>query len=98
MEEVKFEEALKQLEAIVSRLEIGDLPLEEALTIFEEGIRMTKLCSQRLSEAERRVNILVRSAESASGGLEERPFPVLSQVEGPDLSPVEGEEEAEEEQ
>jgi len=88
-EEVRFEEALKQLEAIVSRLEIGDLPLEEALSIFEEGIRLTKLCSQRLSEAERRVNILVRSAEPVPGGLEERPFP--------DLSPVEGEEEGEEE-
>jgi exodeoxyribonuclease VII small subunit len=107
-----FEEALKQLEAIVSRLELGDLPLEEALSIFEEGIRLTKLCSQRLNEAERRVNILVRNADSATGGLEERPFPVtsidsvrsLSGVEacaepsrsGPALSEVEAEEEAEE--
>ncbi len=74
MQELRFEEALKQLEAIVLRLEIGDLPLEEALSIFEEGIRLTKLCSQRLSEAESRVNILVRSAEPSSGGLEERPF------------------------
>ncbi|MBI4381026.1 MAG: exodeoxyribonuclease VII small subunit [candidate division NC10 bacterium] len=110
VEEVRFEEALKQLEAIVSRLELGDLPLEEALSIFEEGIRVTKLCSQRLSEAERRVNILVRNADSATGELEERPFPVtsidsvrsLSEVEacaepsrsGPALSPAEGEEEA----
>ena len=106
MEEVKFEEALKQLEAIVSRLELGDLPLEEALSIFEEGIRVTKLCSQRLSEAERRVNILVRNADSVTGGLEERPFPVLSPAEWPatstgsvrSLSSVEGGEEAEEAQ
>jgi hypothetical protein len=57
-----------------------------------------------LSEAERRVNILVRNADSATGGLEERPFPVtstdsvrsLSAVEGPALSEVEGGEEAEE--
>jgi exodeoxyribonuclease VII small subunit len=81
VEEVKFEEALKQLEAIVTRLEGGDLPLEEALSVFEEGVRLTKLCSQRLDEAERRVNILVRSADSAAGGLEEHPFPVLSEVE-----------------
>lgn len=74
MEEVRFEEALKQLEAIVSRLEIGDLPLEEALSIFEEGVRLTKLCSVRLSEAEQRINILVRSAESSSGRFEEQPF------------------------
>ena len=73
MEEVRFEEALKQLEAIVSRLEAGDLPLEEALSIFEEGVRLTKLCTERLSEAERRVNTLVRS-EAVSGGFEERPF------------------------
>ena len=84
MEDVSFEEVLKQLEAIVSRLEIGDLPLDEALSVFEEGVRLTKLCSQRLNEAERRVNILVRSAESVSGGLEERPFPALSEVEGED--------------
>ncbi|MBZ0159579.1 exodeoxyribonuclease VII small subunit [Candidatus Methylomirabilis sp.] len=74
MEEIRFEEALKQLEAIVSRLEIGDLPLEEALSIFEEGVRLTKLCSTRLSEAEQRVNILARNAESSTGRLEEQPF------------------------
>lgn len=89
MREVQFEEALKQLEAIVARLEGGDLPLEEALSIFEEGVRLTRLCSARLSEAEQRVNILVRSVGSSSSGLEERPFPVLS--------PVEAEEEGEEE-
>ena len=66
------------------------------IPIFEEGIRLTKLCSQRLNEAERRVNILVRSADSATGGLEERAFPALSPAEGPALSEVEGEEEAEE--
>ncbi|KAB2959776.1 MAG: exodeoxyribonuclease VII small subunit [Candidatus Methylomirabilis oxygeniifera] len=73
-DEVPFEEALKQLDAIVSRLEVGDLPLEEALSIFEEGVRLTKFCSARLSEAEQRVNILVRSAESSSSRFEEQPF------------------------
>ncbi|PWB79225.1 MAG: exodeoxyribonuclease VII small subunit [Candidatus Methylomirabilota bacterium] len=73
-EEMPFEEALKQLEAIVFRLERGDLPLEQALSVFEEGVRLTKLCSARLTEAERRVNILTRSVESDSGELEERPF------------------------
>lgn len=92
MEEVKFEEALKQLEVIVSRLELGDLPLEEALSIFEEGVRLTKLCSQRLNEAERRVNILVRNADSAASGLEERPFPVTSTDSVRSLSEVDDEE------
>lgn len=85
-EEVRFEEALKQLEAIVSRLEVGDLPLEQALSIFEEGVRLAKLCAERLNEAERRVNILVRSGEAGVGRLEERPFPDLSA-----LSPSKGE-------
>jgi exodeoxyribonuclease VII small subunit len=74
VEGIRFEDALKQLEAIVTRLENGDLPLEEALVIFEEGVRLTKLCSQRLTEAERRINILVRSAAPDTEGLEERPF------------------------
>ncbi|MBI2884368.1 MAG: exodeoxyribonuclease VII small subunit [Candidatus Methylomirabilis oxyfera] len=74
MGEIPFEEALKQLEVIVSRLERGDLPLEEALSVFEEGVRLTKLCSARLGEAERRVNILTRSVESVPRELEERPF------------------------
>lgn len=74
MGEIPFEEALKQLEVIVSRLERGDLPLEEALSVFEEGVRLTKLCSARLGEAERRVKILTRSVESVPGELEERPF------------------------
>jgi len=74
MEEVKFEEALKQLEAIVSRLEVGDLPLEQALSIFEEGVRLAKLCAQRLNEAESRVNVLVRRGEAGVSELEERPF------------------------
>lgn len=71
MEELKFEDALQRLEGIVTRLEAGDLPLEEALAVFEEGVRLTKLCSQRLTEAERKVSILLKNAE---GRLEERPF------------------------
>lgn len=71
MGELKFEEALRRLEAIVERLETGDLPLEEALEAFEEGVRMIKLCSKRLNEAEKRVSILVKNAE---GELVEKPF------------------------
>jgi exodeoxyribonuclease VII small subunit len=68
---LKFEEALARLEGIVTRLEGGDLPLEEALGIFEEGVRLTRHCSRRLSEAERKVSILMKNAQ---GQLEERPF------------------------
>jgi exodeoxyribonuclease VII small subunit len=68
---LKFEEALARLEGIVARLEGGDLQLEEALGIFEEGVRLTRHCSKRLNEAERKVSILMKNAQ---GQLEEKPF------------------------
>lgn len=63
MAELTFEEALSQLEALVARLEGGDLPLEEALRAFEEGVRLTRLCAERLEDAERRVHLLMRTPE-----------------------------------
>ena len=56
----KFEEALQKLEAIVAKMEEGDLPLEEALKAFEEGVRLAKLCTSKLDEAERKVEKLIR--------------------------------------
>lgn len=56
--EIKFEEALAKLEAVVNRLESGELPLDESLRLFEEGVHLTKLCAHRLEEAERRIAIL----------------------------------------
>ncbi len=57
---VKFEEAMARLEAIVGELEKGDLPLDESLKIFEEGIRLSKNCLKVLEEAERKVEVLVQ--------------------------------------
>ena len=59
----KFEEALNKLEKVVSRLEKGDIPLEESLKLFEEGVRLSRFCNQRLDEAERRVEILLKDKE-----------------------------------
>ena len=73
MGEVTFEEALSQLEALVARLEAGDLPLEEALRAFEEGVRLTRLCARRLEDAEQRVHLLTRTPE---GGEQEIPFEI----------------------
>jgi len=56
---MKFEEALNKLEEIVEKLEKGDLPLEETIEIFEEGINISKNCSKQLNEAELRVKKLV---------------------------------------
>ena len=79
MAELTFEEALNQLEALVARLEAGDLPLEEALRAFEEGVRLTRLCSARLEDAERRVHLLTRTPEG-----EEREMPFDTGAEGRD--------------
>jgi exodeoxyribonuclease VII small subunit len=63
MTEIKFEEAMKRLEDIVKSLESGDLPLEDSLSIFEEGMKLAGLCSQRLEEAEQKVTMLVKTSD-----------------------------------
>ena len=58
-----FEEALQRLEAIVDRLEEGDLELEAALRAFEEGVTLTRRCAGQLEDAERRIEVLVKEGE-----------------------------------
>jgi exodeoxyribonuclease VII small subunit len=60
MAEKKFEAALARLEEIVQELEKGDLPLEQSLKLFEEGIKLSRICNSRLEEAERKVEILIK--------------------------------------
>ena len=60
MSENDFEKALKRLSSIVAGLEKGDLPLEESLQLFEEGVKLSRYCSDRLEEAERRIEVLVK--------------------------------------
>lgn len=62
-EAIPFEEALGQLEAVVERLEAGDLPLEGALASFEDGIRLTRQCSDQLEVTRRRIEELVEQAD-----------------------------------
>lgn len=57
-----FEAALKQLEEIVQRLEKGELPLEESLVLYEQGIRLSRLCHGKLEEAEGRIELLMKDA------------------------------------
>lgn len=64
-EERRFEDAMAELEAVVARLESGDLALEEALAAFEQGIALVRLLNEKLSRAEQRVEILTRDAEGA---------------------------------
>jgi len=71
MAEKKFEAALARLEDIVKELETGDLPLEQSLKLFEEGIKLSRICHKRLDEAERRVEILLKDK---TGALTTQPF------------------------
>ena len=61
--EIKFEKAMERLEEIVQTLEKGDMPLEDSLKVFEEGIKLSKTCMAKLDEAEKRVEILVKSRD-----------------------------------
>lgn len=65
-----FEQALKRLEEIVGQLESGEVPLESALKLYEEGVKLSRLCTQQLQDAERRVDLL----EDRDGELRARPF------------------------
>lgn len=66
-----FETALKSLEDIVSQLEAGDLALDRALELFEEGVKISRFCNAKLEEAERKVEALTKAA---NGTLKEVPF------------------------
>ena len=55
-----FEASLEALEEIVHQLEDGDLPLEKSLELFEDGIRLSRQCQERLNQAERRIEVLLR--------------------------------------
>lgn len=78
MAEMKFEEALKKLEKIVSDLENGDLALDEALEKYEEGIRLSKVCAKKLEAARKKVEILLKAED---GSFELKPFDEKSSEE-----------------
>ena len=66
-----FEKALADLENIVQRLDENDLSLDESLSLFEEGIKLSRFCSQKLDSVEDKVEILLRDDE---GDLKKEPF------------------------
>lgn len=79
-----FEASLEALEQIVRELEQGDLPLEKSLELFEQGIRLSRECQERLGQAERRIEILLRDNQGR---------PVVTafahEVDGSELNPRE---------
>ena len=71
-----FEAALTELDAIVKKLEDGDIPLEQSLQLFERGVQLSRFCHARLEEAERRIEIL-----NERGQLQDAPAGLLSDDE-----------------
>ncbi len=68
-----FEDSMTQLEKIVEDLEAGDLPLETAIKKFEEGVRLSKFCLDKLDETEKKVTLLL---QDQNGKVKETPFSV----------------------
>ena len=60
---IKFEDAMKELEQIASQLEKGDLNLDQSVTKFEEGMKLSKTCNKILEDAEKRISILIKSED-----------------------------------
>lgn len=71
MAKISFEKALEKLEQIVHEMESGQLPLETALKKFEEGIKLSQFCSEKLDETEKKISVLM---EAADGTIQEQPF------------------------
>lgn len=77
---IKFETALEQLELVVEQLESGELSLEDSLAAFEKGVGLVRICNQKLSEVEKKVELLIKDKEGrlqlkalASGPLDRDP-------------------------
>ncbi|MDP4168946.1 MAG: exodeoxyribonuclease VII small subunit [Bacillota bacterium] len=73
--EIKFEDAMKRLEEIVSKLEKGEAQLNESLELFEEGVKLTAVCNKQIEEAERKIKMFIKndngdvSEEDFEGGI-----------------------------
>ena len=71
MAKKSFEESLSQLESIVEALESGELPLEKAIKTFEEGVRLSRFCFEKLDETEKKINLLLKDQD---GTIREKTF------------------------
>jgi len=71
-QEMNFENAIARLEQIVRSLETGSAPLDDALTLFEEGVKLVKLCNDKLTHAESRIKLLTQTPSGAT----ETDFPI----------------------
>ncbi|WP_322925039.1 exodeoxyribonuclease VII small subunit [Paenibacillus campi] len=69
-QELNFEQAMDRLEEIVSELEHGDVPLEKAIDLFQQGMKLSQVCGSKLEEVERKIEMIVEE----DGELRKQPF------------------------
>ena len=72
-ESLSFESAIERLEEIVEKLEAGDLPLDDSLKLFEEGVKLSRFCNTKLEEVEHKIEILTKERD-AEGNIIAEPF------------------------
>ena len=72
-----FEEALKELEGLVEKMESGEMGLEEMVTAFEKGQTLVKSCTERLNEVERRIEVIKKNADGSATTTE--PLPPMAE-------------------
>ena len=76
--EASFEQAIQRLEKIVAEMESAELPLEDILKRYEEGSRLVRFCSQKLEEAEKKIELLTQKSD---GSVSLRPFQSAEEAE-----------------
>jgi len=76
--ELSFEEAMEKLELIVSKLENGDVPLETAIELFQEGMNLSQLCGSKLEQVESRIELLIESEQ----GFQKKTFAAANEDKG----------------
>lgn len=67
---IQFEEAMKRMEEVVRRLEAGDIPLEEALELYQEGVQLSRVCAQKLDAIETQISQILEE----DGQVKQKPF------------------------
>jgi len=80
----KFEEELQDLEAIVTRIDSGELSLEESIGAFERGVALVRLLNQKLDEVEKKVEVLIRDAQGELKSVPYQPAPAEQTGESED--------------
>ncbi|KIL41102.1 exodeoxyribonuclease VII small subunit [Gordoniibacillus kamchatkensis] len=75
---ISFEQAIEKLEAIVAKLESGDVPLEQAIELYQEGMKLSLLCGQKLEQVERSIEMLVEG----ECGVTKKPFQTAAEDKG----------------